>query len=151
MLLRVDHCKMEKFEGQKNRIHPWSWATRGYLDVCFVSVTFCLYNCEHWRVFRFNEASDDFLVVVPVADDGPAGRLHLSAQPASKAAHTSQQLAHIHFPWPKEEQKLPRVKSECCFQLIQLLIFSKNLFNLRDQENPKYRNRNVFVYYLSIF
>lgn len=53
------------------------------------------------------------LIVVPVVDDGPAGRVHLSAQPAPKAAYTSQQLINIHFPWPKEEQKLPRVKSKC--------------------------------------
>lgn len=70
------------------------------------------------------------LVVVPVVDDGPAGRVHLSAQPAPKAAYTSQQLINIHFPWPKETQKRPRVKSEWVFFII---IY----FNCRDLKKPK--------------
>lgn len=65
----------------------------------------------------FKGASDQFgFVAVLLPGDGNARGLHLPVWPAPEAAYTSQQLADIHLLRPKEEQKLPRVKGQCCFQ-----------------------------------
>ena len=56
------------------------------------------------------------VAVVHVTGNGNAGGLHLPVQPTPEAACTSQQLTNIYILRHKEEQKLPWVKGQWCFQ-----------------------------------
>lgn len=125
---------------KRKRIHPWLWATRGYLEVHFVSVPFCLDDCEHWRVFRLDEASDDFwlwsLWQMMVLQEGStyqhSQHLKLPTLPNSSLTST--------FPDPKKSKNSHGSKVSVGFSLFSFLSFQKvfsTFFN------------NLYIIYLS--